>query len=161
MADPKGLEELPETEYVELYNTENKELSLPDGNSLMEEKAKPVGNIRVLQGYAVLYRSGRDIEVDVTGIVVPLDNFPSALANTGKELQLIDAGGKVVDKVTYAKATLLAHGNVPGIELSKDPRRYAGIKNSISGTVPDEPSKPDILMNQMNRTNPIPLQWNR
>ena len=148
MADPKGLEELPETEYVELYNTENKELSLAGWQFSYGGKAKPVGNIRVpAQGYAVLYRSGRDIEVDVTGIAVPLDNFPSALANTGKELQLIDAGGKVVDKVTYAKATPACSWERSGNkwELSKDPRGGTpGSKNSISGTVPDEPSKPDI-----------------
>ncbi len=38
MADPKGLEELPETEYVELYNTTENVLVLTDWQFHMVEK---------------------------------------------------------------------------------------------------------------------------
>ena len=57
------------------------------------------------KGYAVLYRSGRDIVADPSAVKVPLDNFPSALANTGKLLQLFDGDKNLIDEVTYEKAT--------------------------------------------------------
>ena len=55
------------------------------------------------KGYAVLYRSGRDIVADLSAVKVPLDNFPSALANTGKLLQLFDGDKNLIDEVTYEK----------------------------------------------------------
>ena len=106
MANPKGLTALPETEYVELFNTSDKAISLAGWQFVYGGSGKEIGKVTLpAKGYAVLYRSGREIEVDASGVAVPMEKFPSALANTGKELQLWSVSGEVIDQVTYAKAT--------------------------------------------------------
>ena len=125
MADPKGLEELPETEYVELYNTTENVLVLTDWQFSYGGKAKPMTTFEIpAKGYAVLYRSGRDIVADLSAVKVPLDNFPSALANTGKLLQLFDGDNNLIDEVTYEKATPAKswERSSSGWHLSSDPR---------------------------------------
>lgn len=78
MADPKGLKELPETEYVELYNKTANMISLAGWQFSYGGKAKSMGSFEIpANGYAVLFRSGRDIKIDPSAIKVPLDNFPS------------------------------------------------------------------------------------
>lgn len=149
MADPKGLKELPETEYVELYNTTNQPLSLAGWEFSYGGSVKPIGDIQLQAGsYAVLYRSGRDIEVDATGLAIPLENFPSSLANTGKTLQLLDATGSLIDEVTYAKATPARSWERSAGQwlLSTDPRGGTpGSQNSSSGNEePEKPEEPDV-----------------
>lgn len=148
MADPKGLTLLPETEYVEIYNTTDKAVSLVGCKFVYDTSEKEIGDITLSAGnYAILYREGRDITVDKPGIAIPSATFPSALANTGKRLQLLDASGNIVDEVTYAKAS-------PGKSwertdnqwnLSTDPRGGTpGSKNSLqTEEKPDEPKEPD------------------
>ena len=154
MADPKGLKELPETEYVELHNTTGNALSLAGWQFVYGGSAKKIGNIRLpAKGYAVLYRSGRKIEVDAGGLAVPMDDFPAALANPGKELQLRDASDEVIDKVAYAKATPAKswERTSSGWLLSADPRGGTpGSANSSSSgeeeeppVDPDDPEDPD------------------
>lgn len=154
MADPKGLTALPETEYVELYNTTEEALSLAGWQFVYGGSAKKMGKVSLrAKGYAVLYRSGSEIKVDGAGIAVPMDNFPSALANAGKELQLLDASGKKMDQVTYAKATAGKswERTSSGWQLSTDLRggTPGSANSSPSGneeepTVnPDEPDEPD------------------
>lgn len=154
MADPKGLKELPETEYVELHNTTGNALSLAGWRFVYGGSAKKIGNIRLpAKGYAVLYRSGREIKVDAGGLAVPMDDFPAALANAGKELQLRDASDEVIDKVSYAKATPAKswERTSSGWYLSTDPRGGTpGSANSSSSgeeeeppVDPDDPEEPD------------------
>ena len=154
MADPKGLKKLPETEYVELHNTTGNALSLAGWQFVYGGSAKKIGNIRLpAKGYAVLYRSGRKIEVDAGGLAVPMDDFPAALANPGKELQLRDASDEVIDKVAYAKATPAKswERTSSGWLLSADPRGGTpGSANSSSSgeeeeppVDPDDPEDPD------------------
>lgn len=154
MADPKGLKELSETEYVELHNTTGNALSLAGWRFVYGGSAKKIGNIRLpAKGYAVLYRSGREIKVDAGGLAVPMDDFPAALANAGKELQLRDASDEVIDKVSYAKATPAKswERTSSGWYLSTDPRGGTpGSANSSSSgeeeeppVDPDDPDDPD------------------
>ena len=148
MADPKGLTSLPETEYVELHNTTDKALSLAGCLFVYDTSAKEIGNTTIsARGYAVLYREGRNITVDDTGIAVPLGNFPAALANTGKKLQLLDSSGKIIDEVIYAKATPAKSWERAYNQwnLSVDPRGGTpGSKNSSQAEEkPDEPEDPE------------------
>lgn len=148
MADPKGLEELPETEYVELYNTTDNVFVLTDWQFSYGGKAKPMTTFEIpTKGYAVLYRSGRDIVAGPSAVKVPLDNFPSALANTGKLLQLFDGDNNLIDEVTYEKATPAKswERSSSGWHLSSDPR--GGTPGSINSSgkgeeTPNEPDKP-------------------
>ena len=155
MADPKGLKELPETEYVELYNTTEHNVSLSGWQFSYGGKAKPMTAFDIpSKSYAVLYRSGRDIVVDPSAVKVPLDNFPSALANTGKLLQLLDGDNNLIDEVTYEKATpgKSWERSSSGWYLSSDPRGGTPGSANSSGegeekpnepVTPDEPDEPD------------------
>ncbi len=146
MADPKGLEELPETEYVELYNTTENVLVLTDWQFSYGGKAKPMTTFEIpAKGYAVLYRSGRDIVADLSAVKVPLDNFPSALANTGKLLQLFDGDNNLIDEVTYEKATPAKswERSSSGWHLSSDPRGGTPGSVNSSGKGEEKPNEPD------------------
>ena len=124
MADPKGLTALPETEYIELYNKVDQSIDL--SNWILNYGTTPItltGIVIPAHGWAVLYRSGREIEVG-NGQACPLDKFPSALANTGKELSLYDANGQLMDQYTYPKAKQACSWEFDeeGWHLSTDPR---------------------------------------
>ena len=146
MADPKGLKELPETEYVELYNKTANVISLPGWQFSYGGKAKSMGSFEIpANGYAVLFRSGRDIKIDPSAIKVPLDNFPSQLANAGKQLQLLDASGNLIDEVTYDKAKpgKSWERSSDGWHFSSDPRGGTpGSANSSGQGEPEQPEKP-------------------
>lgn len=146
MADPKGLKLLPETEYVELYNVSSSPVSLSGWKLSYGGSAKPIGNVGLPAGaYAVLFREGREISVDEGGLAVPMANFPAALANTGKTLQLLDVSGNVIDEVTYPKATpARSWEQTSGTwKLSVDSRGGTpGSPNSYSAGEPDEPGEP-------------------
>jgi hypothetical protein len=103
MANPKGVPGLPETEYVELWNTTHQDIPLSDWFFVYDSKAKALESVIPAQGYAVLYRSGREILIDSGGVSIPLATFPSALANTGKELQL-RYQETVIDQIAYPEA---------------------------------------------------------
>lgn len=105
MADPSGLVDFPETEYVELYNVTDTVIDLGGWTFLYGEKEIALSAcVLGAGGYVVLYRSGRDIYVDETGQALPLDKFPSALSNTGKELALWDPMGNEIDRAIYDEA---------------------------------------------------------
>lgn len=146
MADPKGLKELPETEYVELYNKTANVISLAGWQFSYGGKAKSMGSFEIpANGYAVLFRSGRDIKIDPSAIKVPLDNFPSQLANAGKQLQILDASGNLIDEVTYDKAKpgKSWERSSDGWHLSSDPRGGTpGSANSSGQGEPEQPEKP-------------------
>ncbi len=96
------------------------------------------------KGYAVLYRSGRDIVADISAVKVPLDNFPSALANTGKLLQLFDGDKNLIDEVTYEKPPrqILGAFFVRLASLFRSAWRNSGSVNS-SGKGEEKPNEPD------------------
>lgn len=147
MADPKGLKKLPETEYVELHNKKASAIDLAGWKFSYGGKAKPVDAFELPAfGYAVLYRSGRDIEAAPSAIKVPLDNFPSSLANAGKQIQLFDALGNLIDDVTYEKAKpgKSWERSSDGWHLSSDPRGGTpGSANSSGQEEPEKPVEPD------------------
>ncbi|MDR1344271.1 MAG: lamin tail domain-containing protein [Tannerellaceae bacterium] len=105
MADTKGLVALPETEYVELHNTSDIDVSLEGWAFVYDGRKTTIDALSMPAGeYAVLYRAGNPIHVDGTGIAVGLAKFPAALANGGKLLQLEDATGAQMDEFHYPKA---------------------------------------------------------
>lgn len=157
MADPKGLTALPETEYIELYNTCDSSIDLASWKLHYGNDSVALTGIKIpAHEWAVLYRSGREIEAG-NGQACPLDKFPSALANTGKELSLYDGSGKQIDQYTYPKAKPACSWEYSeeGWHLSTDPRggtpgeANSGAKENEeeSEEEPDEPEE---------ETNPEP-----
>ena len=105
MANPKGLVSLPETEYVELYNTTEQAISLTDWWFVYDKTQVKLSELTVpAGGYVVLYRANRAITVAPNGLQMPLEKFPAQLNNNGKLLQLYDANGVLHDEVFYDKA---------------------------------------------------------
>jgi hypothetical protein len=144
MADPKGQKAFPETEYVELYNTTDKAIELNGWSFLYGSKPTVLTALLLdADGYVVLYRSGRDIHIDDAGLDLPLDKFPASLANTGKELVLLDPSGKEIDRIAYekAKAGIAWERSETGFYLSTDER--GGTPGSANSSPDDEPEDPD------------------
>ena len=105
MANPKGLVSLPETEYVELYNTTEQAISLTDWWFVYDKTQVKLSELTLpAGGYVVLYRANRAITVAPNGLQMPLEKFPAQLNNNGKLLQLYDANGVLHDEVYYDKA---------------------------------------------------------
>lgn len=157
MADPKGLTALPETEYIELYNKVDQSIDL--SNWILNYGTTPItltGVVIPAHGWAVLYRSGREIEVG-NGQACPLDKFPSALANTGKELSLYDANGQLMDQYTYPKAKPACSWEYDeeGWHLSTDPR--GGTPGEANSEVEENEEDPDETPDEPEEeTNPEP-----
>ena len=157
MADPKGLTALPETEYIELYNKVDQSIDL--SNWILNYGTTPIaltGIVIPAHGWAVLYRSGREIEVG-SGQACPLDKFPSALANTGKELSLYDANGQLMDQYTYPKAKPACSWEYDeeGWHLSTDPR--GGTPGEANSEAEENEEDPDETPDEPEEeTNPEP-----
>lgn len=157
MADPKGLTALPETEYIELYNKVDQSIDL--SNWILNYGTTPItltGIVIPAHGWAVLYRSGREIEVG-SGQACPLDKFPSALANTGKELSLYDANGQLMDQYTYPKAKPACSWEFDeeGWHLSTDPR--GGTPGEANSEAEENEEEPDETPDEPEEeTNPEP-----
>lgn len=157
MADPKGLKALPETEYIELYNKVDQSIDL--SNWILNYGTTPIaltGVVIPAHGWAVLYRSGRKIEVG-SGQACPLDKFPSALANTGKELSLYDANGQLMDQYTYPKAKPACSWEYDedGWHFSTDPR--GGTPGEVNSKAEKNEEEPDETPDEPEEgTNPEP-----
>lgn len=160
MADPKGLTALPETEYIELYNTCDSSIDLSNWELHYGNNSVALTGIKIpAHEWIVLYRSGREIEAG-NGQACPLDKFPSALANTGKELSLYDGSGKQIDQYTYPKAKPACSWEYSeeGWHLSTDPRGGTpGEANSEPTTTEEEPEEePDEPEEETNPEPEIP-----
>lgn len=160
MADPKGLTALPETEYIELYNKVDQSIDL--SNWILNYGSTSIaltGVVIPAHGWGVLYRSGREIEVG-NGQAYPLDKFPSALANTGKELSLYDANSQLMDQYTYPKAKPACSWEYDeeGWHLSSDPRGGTpGEANSEAEENEEDPDEtPDEPEEEINPEPEIP-----
>lgn len=147
MADPKGVMGLPETEYVELYNASDVPINLEGWSFLYGGKATVLTGLSLSSdGYVVLYKEGREIEVGGSGTQMPLPQFPAQLANTGKLVQLKSPSGALIDEFTYEKATpgVSWERSAGGWHLSSDTRGGTpGIENSLPGETPEKPEEPD------------------
>jgi hypothetical protein len=105
MADPNGLTALPQTEYVEIYNASGDDISLNGWFFVYMTTETALPNVVLpAGGYAVLYRSGRDITVAPGALSLGIDKFPSALANDGRTIAIKNSKGELIDEMTYPKA---------------------------------------------------------
>ena len=145
MADPSGLSALPATEYIELYNRSANQIFL-HGWTLIYDASANIALPDVMlpaNGYAVLYRAGREIYVDGGGLAMPISNFPSALANTGKKLELTNSLHLLIDSITYPSAKPARSWErdaEKNLYLSTDPR--GGTPGAVNS--PKEPQKPPV-----------------
>ena len=152
MANPKGLVSLPETEYVELYNTTEQAISLTDWWFVYDKTQVKLSELTVpAGGYVVLYRANRAITVAPNGLQMPLEKFPAQLNNNGKLLQLYDANGVLHDEVYYDKAIAAVSWERCGEEWISCTDERGGTpgegnsyraSNNETPITPDEPEEP-------------------
>jgi hypothetical protein len=141
MADPTGLTELPATEYVEIYNVSGEDRSLSGWKFLYDGKETALPDVLLpAGGYAVLFRSGSEINVAAGALSLGIDKFPSALANTGKTIGLKNSQGVMIDEFAYPQAT-----RGKSCERSDDGTWHTSTdeKGGTPGAENSDPQKPD------------------
>ena len=160
MADPRGLTKLPATEYVELHNTTDHEINLEGWTFVYDKTSIPLPDAELpADGYAVLYKAGREISVADGAAEVAVKRFPANMVNAGKPLALKDPSGTVIHSYTYPKAKAsrsIERGEGDKWHLSSDPRGGTPGEENSEGA-PDKPDKPekeksspgDVLINEV------------
>jgi hypothetical protein len=102
MADPTPVVDLPEAEFVELYNTTDQAINLNGYTFTDGSSTAKLGNIILApHGYLIICSTTFAPLFTPFSQVAGLSSFPS-LNNSGETLTLRNAVGKVIDKVTYA-----------------------------------------------------------
>ncbi|MDJ1505966.1 lamin tail domain-containing protein [Xanthocytophaga agilis] len=101
LADESPRVELPQAEFVELYNTTDKSLSLK-GCTLSDPSSKVILPDFTIapQEYIILCKNTYATEFEAFGKVVSLSSLPS-LNNSGDELTLRNPVGVIIDRVKY------------------------------------------------------------
>ncbi|MDH6341526.1 hypothetical protein M2480_000278 [Parabacteroides sp. PFB2-12] len=143
MADPSALTGLPQTEYVELLNRSGETIEMEGWHFVYDTREIALTPQALLPDhYLLLYRAGREVATGEKGTGMGLDNFPAQLANDGKRLQLKDPSGKLIDEVTYEKASpgRSWERGADGWYVSTDPKGGTpGSINSDPNYTPEEP----------------------
>ena len=160
MASPKGAKGLPETDYVELYNTTSHTISLKGWSFIYDGTVIRLPDVPLAANrYAVLYRKGKSLPLDKKALGLGFSNFPLNMSDDGKQLTLKDSSGTVIHSYTYPKAKAgrsIERGEGDKWYLSSDPRGGTpGEENSEGASdKPDEPEKEksspgDVLINEV------------
>jgi hypothetical protein len=164
MADPDPVVQLPNFEYLELYNRSNKAISLKDwklGKPTTQTDAKFSDVVMLPNTYLVVCGASAVGEFSNFTYPLGLTGFPS-LTNSGDKIYLKDAAGSLIHYVEYSdtwyKSSVKKNGgwslemidaNNPcsggenWAESTNDNGGTPGIKNSVAKNNPDE-SLPNI-----------------
>ena len=160
MASPKGAKGLPETDYVELYNTTDHTISLKGWSFIYDGTVIRLPDVPLATNhYAVLYRKGKSLPLNKKVLGLGFSNFPLNMSDEGKQLTLKDSSGTVIHSYTYPKAKAgrsIERGEGDKWHLSSDPRGGTPGEENSEDT-PDKPDKPereksspgDILINEV------------
>jgi len=97
---------LPEAEFIELYNPSTKAFDLAGWKYSDATTATATLPPYILEpgGYIILCREADTAAFKTYGPVLGLRTFP-ALNDGGDEVEIVDATGKLIDKVSYTSAT--------------------------------------------------------
>ena len=160
MASPKGAKGLPETDYVELYNTTDHTISLKGWSFIYDGTVIRLPDVPLAANrYAVLYRKGKSLPLNKKVLGLGFSNFPLNMSDEGKQLTLKDSSGTVIHSYTYPKAKAgrsIERGEGDKWHLSSDPRGGTPGEENSEGA-PDKPDKPereksspgDVLINEV------------
>lgn len=101
MADPTPVVNLPDAEYVELYNRSDYTIELKNWSITVGTTVKPIPVVTIpAHGYLILCDDGSKPLLETYGQIVDFTSF--ALTNAGTTLILKDEKGNVIHFVQYA-----------------------------------------------------------
>ncbi len=164
MADPSPAVQLPEYEYVELYNRSNYDLELKNWTLTVNSTTVPLPSYKLQSGkYVILAHSSAVNSLQSFGSVLPVLSTTTTLTNSGALVQLKYRDGKLIHFVEYTdkwynntnkddggwSLEMIDPNNPCGAEAnwtaSKDPKGGTpGTVNSVKAINPDN-TKPDVL----------------
>ena len=101
MADPSPAEDLPEVEYIEVYNSTDSTINLENWEYHCSNSKiiLPEFNLKSKE-FVILCKATDTSSMLVYGNCIGLKVWPS-LVNTGAKLKLIEPKGKLIDEVNY------------------------------------------------------------
>ena len=176
--DPSPPRQLPEAEFIEIYNATGLPLSLNDFILADATGAARFANLSIDAGeYLILCNEADTALFSKYGRVYGMPGFPS-LNNSGDELSFYSAAGELLDRVSYSTSWYQDESKKDGgwtlerIETdplctgksnwhaSTDPRGGTpGIANSVVGTKWDD-SAPQLLSARILNPFSVKLTWN-
>lgn len=179
MAAPREGLELPNVEYIELYNTSQKKLFL-GGLSLANSRSSavlPRAHLSPGEFLILTPVNGQD-PLRKFGNVLPLHNWPTLL-NNGDEVRLLDRTGTVLDELSYTTASYGSSERAQGgfsleivnpfaicpdnenLRPSASPLKGTpGQTNSVFDDAPDR-SSPELIKANIFDDNRITLEFSK
>lgn len=102
MPDPSPVVNLPEAEFIELYNHTNQNIDLSNWMLTVGSSSKfiPAGSIEA-NGYVILCSTSAIGDFQSYGNVIAIPSFPS-LTNSGSTIEIRDNNQTLINKVTYS-----------------------------------------------------------
>lgn len=102
MADPSPAVNLPEYEYIEIYNRSNFSIDLNGWTITAGSTTKEIGDVSIdSNSYAILTSDDAEWLLASYGTVIVVDGFPS-ITNDGQTLVLRNADNNMISTVTYS-----------------------------------------------------------
>lgn len=103
MADPTPREDLPEIEYLELFNSTDRAINMTNWSFSDKISTYVFENLILLpDSFLILTPKSSAVEMSVYGSTLGLSTWPS-LNNSGDSLVLLNEVGELVDLVDYSK----------------------------------------------------------
>lgn len=103
MADPNPVVQLPDFEYLEIYNRSNKTLNLNNWTITAGSTIKTFGNTVMTPGsYLIVCTASAAAALSAYGTTSPVFTSATTLTNSGTLLLLTDNNGAVIDSVEYS-----------------------------------------------------------
>lgn len=102
LSDPTPVFDLPEQEFIELYNTSDKVISLKDWSLINSGNVKTLPEYILLPKHYVLLASSTAVnELSAFGDVIGISGW-TALNNGGDDLQLLNNELQIIDELNYS-----------------------------------------------------------
>lgn len=143
MAAPRAGQELPEAEYVELFNASKKTVALGGLIFANSRSSTVLPRATLLPGeFVLLTATSNQAAFQEFGLILGLSNWPS-LVNGGDELRLLDRSGNLLDELhyttdSYGSSEKAQEGysleRVNPFAICPDPENLKPSENSLRGT---------------------------
>lgn len=102
MANPEPSVELPEYEYIEIYNTSDYDIGITEWTIAAGSTVRDIPPALIKAGeYIILCSQDASVELENYGNTLAVPSFPT-LTNSGQALILKNRNGKIISSVTYS-----------------------------------------------------------